>query len=213
MLTNILMIAILFACTAMLYNDGMWSNAIRLINTVTAGLLAMNFYEPLANWLESQASSYEYFCDFAALWGLFVIFSLIFRALTDRISQVRVRFLKISDQIGSGVLALCIGWVMVCFTLTSLHAAPLARHCLNGSFQPDPPDDRMVFGFAPDRQWLGFMQKMSLETYCQSVSEAAWKAEKTVFDPHGEFLIKYATRRTNLEDHVKSKGSLRASGS
>ena len=31
--------------------DGLWSNAIRLVNVVFAGLLAMNFYEPLANWL------------------------------------------------------------------------------------------------------------------------------------------------------------------
>jgi hypothetical protein len=208
MITTVLMFVILFACAAMLYNDGMWSNSIRLINTISAGLLAMNFFEPVADWLEQQASTYGYFCDFIALWGLFFVFSLIFRLMTDRLSEVKVKFLKIADQIGSGVLALWIGWVMVCFTMVSLHTAPLAKNCLFESFQPE---ERMFLGFAPDRQWLGFTQKMSQGPYERSVSEAEWKAEKTIFDPHGEFLPKYATRRATLESNVKTKGSLRVS--
>jgi uncharacterized membrane protein required for colicin V production len=210
MVINLVMLAIVFACMAMLYNDGLWSNAIRLINVVTAGLLAMNFFEPLADWLESQSPAYSYFWDFIALWGLFAVISLIFRIVTDKLSQVKVKFLKITDQIGSAVLALWIGWVMVCFTLTSLNVAPLARNCMGGSFSSQI-DDRMFFGFAPDRQWLAFTQKMSLETYSRSVSEAQWKAKKTIFDPQGDFLPKYATRRATLESNVKEKGSLKAS--
>jgi len=210
MITTVLMLVILFACAAMLYNDGMWSNSIRLINTITAGLLAMNFFEPVADWLEQQAPTYGYFCDFIALWGLFIVFSLIFRLVTDRLSKVKVKFLKMADQIGSGVLALWVGWVMVCFTMASLHTAPLARNCLAESFQPE---ERMFLGFAPDRQWLGFTQKMSQGPYERSVSEAEWKAEKKIFDPHGEFLPKYATRRATLESNVKSKGTLTVSSS
>ena len=210
MVVTVLMFVILFACAAMLYNDGMWSNSIRLINAITAGLLAMNFFEPAADWLESQAPAYSYFCDFIALWGLFIIFSMIFRLITDRLSQVKVKFLKIIDQIGSGVLALWIGWVMVCFTMVSLHTAPLAKNCLFGDFQPE---QKMFLGFAPDRQWLGFTQKMSQEAYARSASDAEWKAEKTIFDPRGEFLPKYATRRATLEGNVKDRGSLTVSSS
>jgi hypothetical protein len=208
MVVTLLMFVILFACVAMLYNDGMWSNAIRLINVITAALLAMNFFEPLANWLEGQAPTYSYFCDFVALWGLFTVFALIFRLITDKVSQVKVKFLKMSDQIGSVVLALWIGWVMVGFTLTTLDVAPLARNALNGGLSSST-DDRMVLGMAPDRQWLAFTQKMSLETYARSGSEADKK--KTMFDPHGEFLMKYATRRAALESNVQEKGALRAS--
>jgi len=210
MITTVLMFIILFACAAMLYNDGMWSNAIRLINAITAGLLAMNFFEPVADWLEEQAPTYGYFCDFVALWGLFFVFSLIFRLMTDRLSTVKVKFLKMAEQIGSGILALWIGWVMVCFTMVSLHTAPLARNCLAGSFKPE---ERMFLGFAPDHQWLGFTQKMSRGPYERSVSEAEWKAEKTIFDPRGEFLPKYATRRATLESNVKTLGKLRVSAS
>ena len=208
MVVTLLMFAILFACMAMLYNDGMWSNAIRLINVITAALLATNFFEPAADWLEQQAPTYSYFCDFVALWGLFIVFALIFRLITDKVSQVKVRFLKITDQIGSTVLALWIGWVMVGFTLTTLNAAPLARNALNGGLSSST-DNRMVLGFAPDRQWLAFTQKMSLDTYAHSGSEAERK--KTTFDPHGEFLIKYASRRAALESNVTEKGQLRTS--
>jgi uncharacterized membrane protein required for colicin V production len=210
MIITVLMLAILFACVAMLYNEGMWSNSIRLINVITAALLAMNFFEPAADWLEDQAPGYSYFWDFVAIWGLFIIFSLIFRLITDRLSQVKVKFLKITDQIGSGVLALWIGWVMVGFTLMSLNTAPLARNSFNGSFS-SKTEDRMVLGYAPDRQWLGFTQKMSLEAYAHSATEAEWKAKKTIFDPQSEFLPKYATRRANLESNVKDKGSLTVS--
>jgi len=187
-----LMFIILFACVAMLYNDGMWSNAIRLINVITAALLAMNFFEPLADWFEQSKPSWSYFWDFISLWGLFIVFSLIFRVLTDRLSPVKVKFLKVADRVGSGFLSLWIGWLMVCFTLMSLHAAPLAKNCLLDSFQPE---ERMFLGFAPDRQWLGFTQKMSMGPYDRS--------EKDVFDPHAEFLPKYASRRAILESNIQ----------
>ena len=45
----LLCLLILGVCVGFLFRDGLWSNAIRLVNVVFAGLLAMNFYEWLAN--------------------------------------------------------------------------------------------------------------------------------------------------------------------
>ena len=53
-LLTLLMLVILFAAVATLYTEGMWSNAVRLINVVMAALLATNYFEPLADWLEGQ---------------------------------------------------------------------------------------------------------------------------------------------------------------
>ena len=84
----------------------MWSNAIRLINVVTAALLATNFFEPLAAWLDlSCAPSFTYVWDFLALWALFAVISTVFRLLTDKVSQVNVRFLGLADRIGSSVFS------------------------------------------------------------------------------------------------------------
>ena len=132
-LLTLILLVIFLACVGVCYPEGMWSNAIRLINVVTAALLATNFWEPLAAWLDGWNNTYTYFWDFIALWGLFALFMVILRMLTDTISKVKVRFLSIADRIGSGLFAAWVGCVMVCFTLMTLHTAPLARNFMFGS--------------------------------------------------------------------------------
>ncbi len=194
----VLMLLIFFACVATSYTEGMWSNAICLINVVTAALLALNFFEPVAGWLDDWNHSYTYLWDFLALWGLFALCMLIFRVLTDSISRVKVRFLKLADRIGSGVLAVAIGWVMVCFTMLTLHTAPLGREFLFEGFQPG---EKMVLGMAPDHQLLGFVQQASEGVYS--------RASRQTFDPESDFISTYAARRAKLEKHIDSTNSLR----
>lgn len=195
---TLLMFVILFACVATCYAEGMWSNAVRLINIVTAALLATNFFEMVANWLDGWQPSYTYVWDFLSLWGLFALSFGVFCELTNRISRVKVRFLKIADRIGSGILSLWIGWVMVCFTMMSLHTAPLSREFLFGGFRPE---EEMILGLAPDRQWLGFVQKMSMGAFC--------RGEEKVFDPTADFLPKYATRRAQIQENIARSDTLR----
>jgi hypothetical protein len=206
MLLALILLLIFAACVGFLYAEGTWTNALRLVNVVTAALLATNFWEPAATWLDAWQPTYTYAWDFLALWALFAMFFSVLRVLTDAVSRVKVRFLTLADHVGSALLAACIGWVMVCFTTMSLHTAPLARNFLAGSFNPQNP--RMLFGLVgPDRQWLGFTQKMSRGAFCRSSSESDWKAEKYVFDPRGEFIPKYATRRANLEANMAKPGA------
>jgi hypothetical protein len=212
-----MLIALLFVifavCFGFLFTEGMWSNAIRLINVIVAALLATNYFESAASVLEDWGESFTYFWDFLALWGLFALFNACLRGATDHISKVKVRFRKITDQIGSPVFAACIGWVMVCFTAMTLHTAPLARNFMAGSFQPE---QRMFLGLVPDRKWLAFVQTMSLGTFSCSPTaedirkEPAWEEDAArTFDPRGEFMPKYATRRADLEIYMKKHGSAR----
>lgn len=197
---SLLLFLIFFACVAMTFNEGMWTNAIRLINVVTAALLAMNYFEPLAQWLDDWEPSYTYVWDFIAMWVLFAIFVAILREVTDRISHVKVKFIKIADRIGSGVLAAWVGWVMVCFTLMSMHTAPLDKNFLYGGFLTGD-EERMVLGLAPDRQLLGFMQKSSTGVFsCSDVNE---------FDPKAEFMPKYATRRSQNQANIGKTQAVR----
>jgi uncharacterized membrane protein required for colicin V production len=200
-LLTLLLLVMLFACVALGYSEGLWTNAIRLINLLTAALLATNFFEPVAAWMESIMRSATYLCDFIALWVLFIVFSVILGELTDRVSRVAVKFPKIVDQIGSGVLSVWIGYVLVCFTLMSLHMAPLSQNFLFGGFQPG---GRMFMGLAPDRDWLGFMHKMSTGTF--------YRSDANIFDPQADFIPKYDARRKALEEQIDSRNTLLASG-
>jgi uncharacterized membrane protein required for colicin V production len=211
------MFIVMLACVGWSYPDGLWSNAIRLVNTITAALLAMNFFEPVARWAEKNVSaSYTYLWDFLALWGLFFVITLVLRGLTDTVSRVKVKFLKLADRIGSGVLSVWIGWVMVCFTMASLHTVPLSENFLFGGFKPK---ERMIAGLAPDRLWLGFVQQVSRGGFCRTASddevrsraygnESDPDAKLCVFDRNANFIPKYSNRRRLLEAHVKSLNSL-----
>jgi uncharacterized membrane protein required for colicin V production len=192
----LLCVLILAVCVGFLSRDGLWSNALCLVNVVFAGLLAMNFYEPLAKYLTNFSDdlhSYVAFFDFLALWICFVVFAAIFRAATDSVSKVRMRFLKVVDQAGGITLSLCTGWVMVCFTLASLHAGPLGQYPLLESFQPQ---SNMFLGMlAPDRQWLGFTKYESSGPFCRAVEQDC------SFPP--DFIEKQLTRRLHIERYVK----------
>jgi hypothetical protein len=189
---NLLLAAILFVSIALMVNSGLWNNAITLFNTLTAALLATNFWEPLADWLDKQAPSYTYFWDFLAFWLVFGLSMVVFRAATDSLSRVTVRFKKPVDMAGGIFFACWTGWVMVCFATTTLHTAPLARNFLSGQFQRDP-EIRMFFGLAPDRQWLGLAQSLSTGSLGRSNPDAH------KFDPRGEFILKYGERRAKFE--------------
>jgi len=96
------------------------------------------------------------------------------------------------------VLSLWIGYAMVCFTMMTLHTAPLGKKFLFEGFSAET-DARMFFGITPpDRQWLGFVQKMSTGAFAGSEE----------FDPKAEFMPKYATRRTDLEKRISTADSL-----
>ncbi len=195
---------IVFISLALLYNNGMWSNAVRLVNIVMAGLLATNFFEPLARALDGMLPLLTYAWDFVSLWLLFIVFVLIFQILTGLVSKVNVRFLQIADRIGSVVFAAFVGWAILCFALMTLNTAPLARNFLFEGFKPG---ESMFMGTAPDRMWLGFMQSQSRGSFSRSVAEAdrdKYGGESVaMFDPKGEFIAKYTERRAALEQNVK----------
>jgi hypothetical protein len=193
------MLLIFFAIVATCFSEGMWSNAVRLVNVIFAALVAMTFFEPIAQALDNWDKSYTYMWDFLSLWALFSVSLLIFREITDHISHVNVRFLKLADRIGSVVFSMWIGYVVVCFAMMTLHTAPLGPNFLFKGFSTQT-DAKMLFGMAaPDRDWLGFTQKMSTGAFAGSDE----------FDPNAEFMPKYATRRTDLEKNIAAHDSLR----
>lgn len=185
---TIVLVVVFFAVFALLFRDGIWSNAIALLNGLTAAIIASFYFEPLARFLGRMMPSLSYVWDLASIWILLAAFYLMLRGATDYLSKTRPRITRLVDQIGGILLAAWLGWAMVCFTTFSLHTAPLAREFLGGGFDPE---SRMLFGTAPDRQWLGFLQK---------VSGSSWgEGEANPFDPQADFMIRYATRRAKFE--------------
>jgi hypothetical protein len=204
MMLNGVLIVIFLVSFAMLFGQGIWANVLTLINVIMAALLATTMFEPLATWLDSQAPTFTYVLDYMALWGLFALFFVIFRAGSDMLSKTQVRFKRVVDLAGGSFFALWTSWVLVCFITMSLHTAPLARNALGGSFQPTP-EARMFFGLAPDQQWLGFTQKISAGAFSTSAPEGMGEKGSNVFDPEGKFILNYGERRARFEKELESR--------
>jgi hypothetical protein len=199
MLLNILLFVVFVAVFASLMNSGLWSNTITLVNVITAALIATNYYEPVADWLDRQEPSLTYIWDLTAIWLLFGFAMVGLRAVTDYMSQVKVRFFMPVEKAGGILMAIWVAWMVVCFTTMTLHTAPLARHFMG--FQREPTS-KMLFGLAPDRLWLAWVHKESKGALARFSGAAP-------FDAQGDFIVRYSNRRGDYEKNL----TLTASGS
>ncbi len=187
MYLTLFLLAIFLACVAMLWNEGLWSNAITLINVLLAAIFASNYFEPVAAWLDGALPSYTYLWDFLALWLLFVISFGIMRVVTDLLSRTRVKFKMPVEHVGRVLLALWAAWIMISFTCFTLHTAPLPPNSFGGGFQPTPNSSNFL-GLGPDRIWAAFMQSRS-----RGALSRVWDLRE--FDPNSEFILRYHDRR------------------
>jgi hypothetical protein len=184
---------------AALWFQGLWSNAVTLINLIFAMLLASNFWEPICSLIESfGAQSFTYLLDFIVLWFLFVFFFVFLRLISDLLSRTRVKFEMPIEMAGRSILAIWCAWLVVCFTAFSLQMAPLNSPTPMGAWSsPNSPSFLFV---SPDRLWLRFMQSRSRGALARGNFSGQshhddQAANVEAFDPNSEFPLKYRDRR------------------
>lgn len=188
----VLLFVLVLSVFATLMREGLWSNAITFFNVVIAAVLATNFFEPLADFLTEKLPSGTMFWDIICVWAIFAAAFGVFKIVTDNVSKISVRFKKPIELGGSYFFAAWTSWVLLCFLMMTLHTAPLSREFFFKGFRAE---SATFFGLKPDRLWLGWIQKLSKGPYDRMQSAEELKAKAYVFDPKGEFMPKYATRR------------------
>jgi uncharacterized membrane protein required for colicin V production len=187
---DVIGLLVIFFCVAFIFNEGLWSAALAMINMLLAGIIAVNFFEPVANWLDGMFPSLTYFWDFLSAWLVFAIALVVLRLATNYLSKHRARFKRPVDLAGGAFFALVTGYLMMGFIFFTLHLAPLGRNFLG--FQKDP-DSRMVFGLGPDRAWLGLMRNLSEGSLSRP------DVTQHTFTTQEDFILKYGQRRKQYE--------------
>jgi hypothetical protein len=190
MILNLFVLAIIAIIVSMTLTEGAWGNLLMTINALLAAIIATNLFEPAANFMDGQAPSLTYFWDFLMIWFIFGFSFGVLRALTDQISQTRVRFKIPVEATGRVFFGLVTGWIVVCLFMFSLHTAPLVRNHFGKAFGKAP--DASNFFLDPDRLWLGFMQSRSEGAFATNPPK--------VFDPQSEFILKYGERRQRFSE-------------
>ncbi len=206
MVTAITIIGMVFIFVATWFL-GLWNNVLTFVNVLLAALIASNWFEPLADWLDKDSSTYTYLLDFLCLWGLFVVALTVLRTATDVLSRTRVDFNLWLDRGLSAVFSLATAWVFACLLQFSMHLAPLPPN----QFQAEP--GTVNFAGRPDRLWLGFLQSRSRGALSASLGEPLAPAydvdqlhpedrnlDCRVFDSQSDFVYKYHDRRRKLAE-------------
>jgi hypothetical protein len=182
--------------------QGLWSCAINLVNLLLAALIATNFWEPLATYVEGFAKDQAYVLDAPILWALFVISYFILRMISQGLSDHNIFFIKPVEYAGRTILAIWCAWVFTCFTAFTMVTAPIGATPLGGWSNPNA--NSFLF-LSPERQWMAFAQSRSMGALARNKFSSApvhpQDAQSNVeaFDPLGEFTFKYYARRKAAE--------------
>jgi hypothetical protein len=167
------------------YREGLFTAACMCVNVVLAGLIAFNFWEPLAGAVESVVDrtflqGYE---DFVCLMFLFALSLGLLRALTHHFNSAEVVFQPALNQLGAAAMALITGYLLSGFLVCAMETLPWHQNF--GGFEPYRENETGIRRYLPpDRIWLSLMHRAGAT--CLSRGD-----ESRTFDPEGAFESNY----------------------
>ncbi len=209
MILTIILIAISGAFIGFALRDSAWGAFIRFWNMLFSGVLATNFFEPAARFLENNiGSGLTYFYDFIAFWGVFVVAMVILHSLTAVLSRVNVKFNVYVDRTFAVLLGLSCGGIFNTLLLFSLHFAPLGPSPFGMSLVSDA-------GNPLGLRWALWANWMSTGALSRSVSaeEAAnYGANVASFPGKNNIFQVYQKRQEALKSQVEGGSGFKASG-
>lgn len=126
-------LGVFFICMAMLWTEGLWSNAVTFVNVMISAMLAMSFWEPTANWLEGMMPSFTFVLDIIAVWGVFALSMGILRGITGYLSKRKVRFHRLMESFGNILMSMIVAGTVAFFAAWTVHLAPLATDPFRGT--------------------------------------------------------------------------------
>ena len=136
-----------------LTSEGLWGSALMFFNVLFSAMIAFNFYEPVANLIDSTGIPWG-FSDTLSMLGLFCISLGMLRMTTETIAPAMVRFPTPIYHLGRLVFGAGGAVVTIAIMILAFHAAPVHKKI----FTVVKYDSKPPFGLGLDHQWLGFFQ-------------------------------------------------------
>lgn len=183
-------ILIMLIVAGMFAIEGIFGACVMFFNVFFAGLVAFNFFEPLASGLEgmippeAKAHGYE---DALCLIFLFWVTLGVLRLLTNLLATTEVTFHPIAQRAGGAVIGLAAGYLVSGFLVVAFQTLPLPDSFLG--YEPRVEDGRRYF--PPDRVWLATMHRAGAVPFSRTAD---------TFDSDGTFTLRYARYRRYPED-------------
>ncbi len=211
LVVDVMLVGVVGLLTFLIAQDGPWNAILTFFAVVFGGLLAMNFYEPLAVILGRQSAWMETRADIISLLGLFSVFVFLIRLGLDHVAPTNLELPDLAYKIGQWAFGFATAYVTMAIIATSLHTAPLPRKFLG--FTPERKN--FLGATSPDVQWLGFTQYVTEHVFARRVRSADALVRYRSFDGKTEkfpdspsldvlptFIIRHATRRQRISGQL-----------
>ncbi len=194
-LTLVVMVIVAYC----LYRNGLLSAITIFLQVLISGLIAFNYWEPLADVLDGnfQNSKLQGYEDLIVLTGLFSISLAILRFVTNRLNPTMVNYNPMLQQIGAGFVGAITGYFVSGFICVVLQTLPAPADFLG--FEPRSPQESPIRSYLPpDRVWISLMRFASANSMASeeinSTGETNYDRNR-VFDAQGTFELRYSRHR------------------
>ena len=170
MIVNIFAFLLLAGIAYANLNEGIYGALILLILSVVSGVIAMNFFGPIAMFLLLRHIPWAGFGPYAEGTIFLLLYGgslLGLRTLFDLMLTERVRFPVNVDRVGSVAIGLLTGIITVGAFLFAAQTMPLNKQFLG--YQKK----RAVLGIAPDAVYLNAMRHLGARVLERSADPAA----------------------------------------
>jgi hypothetical protein len=213
-LTLIIMAAIGYAYL----REGLFTAFVMCCNVMLAGLVAFNFWEPLADLLDPTfaPSVLHGFEDAVCLILLFSVTLGGLRSVTNLLSRTQVRFPVGLQQGGGAVFGLLTGYLVTGFLTCVLQTLPWHVNFMYFNHRLDAGGESLRHILPGDRVWLALMHRAGAYTFANADDmKTAGKdapADRYVqkyltFDKFGTFEQRYARYRRYNDNGEPTKYS------
>jgi hypothetical protein len=185
-----------------LSSEGLWGACLMFFNVVFAGLIAFNFYEPLAQLLAENVTFLSGFADTLCLLGLFIVAVTILRLTTETLGPAMVRFPAPLYHLGRLFFGLACGALTVAILLLGFETAPVHKKI----FGVIDYKALVPFKMGIEREWLAFFQYTTGQIFVTHSPDSrdpfAQYGDAKVFDPRAEWLLNHQEARPYGEESI-----------
>jgi uncharacterized membrane protein required for colicin V production len=185
-----------------LASEGLWGAALMTLNILFAGLIALNFYEPLAVIIAENLGFLSGFADTLSLLGIFAVALIALRIGTEMLAPAMVRFPGPVYFLGRWLFGLAGGAMVIGFLLLAFHTAPVHKQIFGVIDYKHAPPFKMGF----DHHWLAFFQYTTGQVFASYGSGSrdpfGEYRDSKVFDPRAEWLLQHQEARPYGEGAV-----------
>jgi hypothetical protein len=204
---NLLVVLLIMGMTYALSSEGLWGASLMFFNVLFGGLIAFNFYEPLAKMLAENVPFLSGFADTLCLLGLFIIATFLLRLTTETLAPAMVRFPTPVYHLGRLFFGLACGAITIAILLLGFETAPVHKKI----FGVIKYDSLVPFKLGIEREWLAFFQYTTGQIFVTHSPDSRdpfdQYGDAKVFDPRAEWLLNHQEARPYGDESILSEDS------